>query len=168
LQGAWSQALKALAGANLLLLFLPESPPAIHKTSVANALSSMSIYRCINRPMAAWLAAFAMLCHGLMPSISKILAANDPVHTAEICHPVAQESTLTFNTEAQASPAKQFSDPKCGYCVVGIAFATPPSFPFQAFIAEQPSTVVRSTSIPNPKSHPPLAAFSRGPPASLV
>jgi hypothetical protein len=128
----------------------------------------MSIRRRINMPVAAWLAVFAMLCHGLMPSISKTVAASDPVHIVEICHPAEHDSTLAFNAEAQKSPAEKFSDPKCGYCVAGIAFATPPAFQFQAAVAEQPSTAVRSASIPNPKSHIPLAAFSRGPPASLT
>ena len=127
----------------------------------------MSFEQRIKQKTLAWIAAFAILCHALMPSIAHMRDAAASGDEPDFC-PVHLSLMGHHPVKNGQSPLEKFNAPRCGFCVAGISFAPPPSFPALVrapdifFIAARFSPVSVSGSgrivSPPPRGPPPFYA----------
>jgi hypothetical protein len=119
----------------------------------------------ISRIFIAWIAIFAILCHALMPAISRLHAASMLAAMAEAC-PYGDHSAEHASADnSHPSPLEKFNAPHCGFCIIGMSLATPPAFVPDIVVADIAVIAAHAVSVPNPKTSPSFAAPPRGPPA---
>jgi hypothetical protein len=124
---------------------------------------TMSFEWHIKQRTIAWIAVFAILCHALVPSLSRIYAAPTSADATEFC-PFHIAAALHWHGSAHESPLEKFNAPHCGFCVAGIFLAAPPSYALADNVSEVHRITTLLFSHSQYKSRTLISAPPRGPP----